>query len=253
MIIYKSTEEIGKIRKAGKILQEIFEKIAESLQPGMTTKDLDKLAHDIILARGARPSFLNYGNPPFPASICASVNEEVVHGIPSADRLLYEGDIISIDVGACLDGFHADAARTFSVGEIDSATAKLVQVTKECFFKGFEAFKEGNRISDVSAAVQNHAEAHGYGIVRELTGHGIGRDLHEDPDVPNYVLPFRGPKIREGLVIALEPMINMGTEKILLKDDGWTIVAADLKPSAHYENTIAIGVNGPEILTEDLV
>ncbi|MDD2392492.1 MAG: type I methionyl aminopeptidase [Eubacteriales bacterium] len=252
MVYLKSSEEISKIRSAGKILQEIFERIGKALKPGITTMQLNSIAEEIISARNAKASFLNYGEPPFPASICASINEEVVHGIPSEKRILKDGDIISIDAGAYLDGFHADAARTYAVGDVGKDILKLIEVTRECFFKGFEEIREGNRISDVSAAVEKHAVSHGYGVVRQLTGHGIGRNLHEDPDVPNFLLHERGPRIREGLVIAVEPMINMGSEKVYMLDDGWTIVTADYKPSAHYENTVAVTANGPQLMTEDM-
>lgn len=247
----KSSSEIEKIRRSGKILTEIFETLSHKIVPGISTKYIDRIVYGIITARGAQPSFLNYGNPPFPASICASVNEEVVHGIPSNQRILEEGDIISIDVGACLDGFHADAARTYPVGKISEEAANLIKVTKECFFKGYKEFKPNNRIRDISRSVQNHAEANGYGVVRALTGHGIGRNLHEDPNVPNYVTDVRGIKISTGLVIALEPMINAGTWDVYMKSDNWTIVTADGKLSAHYENTIAMTENGPVMLTGD--
>jgi len=252
MVYLKSSDEIKKIRNAGKILQEIFEKAGKMIVPGITTMQINNLADEVIRSRNAIPSFLNYGKPPFPASICTSVNEEVVHGIPSYKRSLKEGDIVSIDAGAFLDGYHADAARTFTVGDVSEKTLKLIKVTKECFFKGFEQLREGNRISDVSAAVEKHATENGYGIVRELTGHGIGKNLHEEPDVPNFVISGRGIRIREGLVVAVEPMINMGTAKVYIQDDGWTIVTADYKPSAHYENTVAVTSNGPELMTEEI-
>ncbi len=252
MVYLKSSDEIQKIRSAGKILQEIFEKADKMIAPGVSTMQINEMADEIIRSRNATPSFYKYGNPPFPASICTSVNEEVVHGIPSAKRSLKEGDIVSIDAGAFLNGYHADAARTFTVGDVSDKTLKLIKVTRECFFKGFEKLREGNRISDVSAAIEKHASDHGYGIVRELTGHGIGRHLHEEPDVPNFLIPGRGIRIREGLVVAVEPMINMGTAKVYMQEDGWTIVTADYKPSAHYENTVAVPPNGPELMTEDI-
>ncbi len=259
MVYLKSSDEIKKIRNAGRVLQEIFEKVGKIIAPGITTLQINELAENILSERNASASFLHYGKPPFPASICASINEEVVHGIPSHRRVLKNGDIISIDAGAFLDGFHADAARTFPVGEVNRKVMKLIEVTRECFFKGFEQLKCGNRISDISKVIEKHALDHGYGVVRELTGHGIGRDLHEEPDVPNFVyterggkIPERGMRIREGLVVAVEPMINMGTAKVYMLEDGWTIVTADYMPSAHYENTVAVTADGPVLMTEEL-
>ncbi len=252
MIYLKTKEEIQAIRAAGKILEEIFEKIAPLIVPGTTTLEINDRADEIIRSRNAVASFLHYGKPPYPGSICTSVNEEVVHGIPSAKRRLREGDIISIDLGACLNGYHADAARTFPVGEVDREVLALIDVTRECFFIGFDQYRAGSRISDVSAAIEQHAVKHGYGVVRELTGHGIGKNLHEDPDVPNFVSKERGARIQEGMVVAIEPMINLGTPRVYMLDDEWTIVTADYKPSAHYENTVAVSENGPVILTEEV-
>ena len=219
------------------------------VRPGVSTGELDEAAKEIIVKSGARPSFLGYGQPPFPGAICASVDDEIVHGIPSRQRILHEGSLISIDVGACLDGFHADAARTFAVGEIDSELTRLIRVTEECFWKALENANSGARLGDLSAAVQQHAEAHGYGVVRELTGHGIGRNLHESPDLPNFGRSGRGLRIEAGLVLAMEPMINLGTRRVLMRDDGLTIATADGRPSAHYENTFAITPAGPVVLT----
>lgn len=251
MIYLKSSEDIKAMRDSGKILQELFEKILSFIKPGVTTADINKLAEEIIRSRNAIPSFLNYGNPPFPASICTSINEEVVHGIPSSKRTLRNGDIISIDAGAYLNGFHADAARTFPVGEVKEEVLQLVKVTKECFFKGLDHVKEGNRIEDISEAIEKYALTYGYGIVKELTGHGIGRHLHEKPDVPNYVTDRRGVRIQPGLALAIEPMINLGTSRVFVEKDEWTIVTADRKPSAHYENTVVLTDNGPEMMTEE--
>lgn len=249
MLQLKSTAEIAKIAAAGKIVAEVLSELGRMVCPGISTFDLDTAAREIIIRSGAKPSFLGYGQPPFPASICTSIDDEIVHGIPSRQRILKSGTLISIDVGACLDGFHADAARTFAVGEIDDKRARLMQVTEECFWKAFAKAQSGARLGDLSFAVQQHAEANGYGVVRELTGHGIGRQLHESPDLPNYGKPGHGMRLETGLVIAMEPMINQGTRRIVMLDDGWTIVTADGKPSSHYENTFAITAEGPVILT----
>ncbi len=249
MIRYKSRNEIELIRKSGQILTKIFEEIQDKIRPGISTWEIDHIAESIIRSAGAVPSFLNYGNPPFPGSICASINEEVVHGIPRRDRILQEGDIISVDVGAILNGYHSDAARTYPVGRISTEVQQLVTVTEECFWKGLEKVRIGNRLGDVSHAIEEHALAHGYGVVRELTGHGIGKEMHEDPDVPNYGKPGRGIRIEEGLVIAIEPMINLGTRNVIMLEDEWTIVTLDGKPSSHYENTIVATAQGPIVLT----
>lgn len=250
MIYLKSSEDIKAMRRSGRILQEVFEKLESFIRPGISTKDIDRIAEETIRSRNAYPSFLKYGDPPFPASVCVSINEEVVHGIPSSKRILKQGDIVSVDVGAYLDGFHADAARTYPVGDISPEKQKLMDVTRECFFKGFEQILPGNRIGDISAAIEEHAKAHRYGIVKELTGHGIGKNLHEEPDVPNYVTSERGIRIETGLAIAIEPMINMGTHQIFIREDNWTVVTRDLKPSAHYENTVVMTPDGPEMMTE---
>jgi len=249
MVRLKTKEEIEHIRNAGRIVAQVLEAMAHLVRPGISTLDLDREAEAIIRKAGAVPSFKGYGDPPFPASICASVDAEVVHGIPQASRILKPGEIISVDVGACFEGFHADAARTFAVGEISSDKAQLVRVTEEAFWAGLEKAVIGNRLGDVSAAVQAKAESHGYGVVRELTGHGIGRRLHEDPDLPNFGHAGRGLRLEEGLVLAMEPMITLGSRHIALLEDGWTIVTTDRKPAAHYEHTFAITAEGPVILT----
>lgn len=250
MVLLKTEDEIRKMQKAGRIVALVFEALSDVIRPGVSTYEIDRIAEKVIRGEGAVPSFLHYGTPPFPGSICASINEEVVHGIPDRKRILKEGDIISVDVGAVLDGFHGDAARTYPVGIISREAADLIRVTEECFWKGFDKAVPGNRIGDVSYAVMKHAEEHGYGVVRELTGHGIGRHLHEDPDVPNYGKPGHGPRIVPGLVIAVEPMINMGTREVTLLSDEWTVATRDRLPSAHYENTIAVTENGPVITTK---
>ena len=249
MVQLKTASEIIQMAAAGRIVAEVLETLGQMVRPGVSTWELDLKAREIITRSGAIPSFLGYGQPPFPASICASIDDEVVHGIPSRHRILKEGSIISIDVGACLDGYHGDAARTFAVGQIDPKVADLIRVTEECFWQAFAKAKTGARLGDLSAAVQQHAEAHGYGVVRELTGHGIGRQMHENPDLPNYGHSGHGLRLEAGLVIAMEPMINLGTRRVVILDDGWTIVTADGKPSAHYENTLAITPDGPVILT----
>jgi len=250
MVFYKSKEEIDLMKKSGEVISILFKKLEKIIKPGITTIEIDMFASELIKKYGAKPSFLNYGKPPFPAAVCTSVNNEVVHGIPSRKRILNNGDIISIDAGAYLNGFHSDAARTFPVGEISPEAEKLIKVTKECFFIGVKELREGNRISDVSIQIERHARAHGYGIVHELTGHGIGRNLHESPDVPNFKTANNGLRIREGLVVAIEPMINLGSGNVKILDDEWTIATTDGSLSAHYENTVAVTKEGPLILTE---
>lgn len=248
-VTIKTPHEVEKMRVAGHIVRDTLELVERSAKAGMTTLELDALAEDFIRSRGAIPSFLNYEG--YPRSICASVNSEVVHGIPGKKKL-NEGDLVSIDIGAVINGFQGDAARTFFVGEAPSEeAAELVRVTRECFFKGIEHAKAGNHISDIGAAVQSHAEAHGYGVVRELVGHGIGREMHEPPEVPNFTDPRMGRGIRliKGMAIAVEPMINMGGADVYVEKNGWTVVTADGSLSAHYENTIAITDGEPDILT----
>jgi methionyl aminopeptidase len=250
MVQLKTPAEIVSMQKAGRVVALVFEAMAGMVRHGVSTYELDRIAEQVIRAEGATPSFLHYGNPPFPASICVSLNEEVVHGIPSRQRLIQNGDLVSIDVGAMLDGFHGDAARTYAVGDVSPEKAELMKVTEECFWIGFELARVGNRIGDISSAISEHAESHGYGVVRELTGHGIGRRLHESPDVPNYGRKGHGMRIEAGLVIAIEPMINLGREDIRIKEDNWTCVTKDGKPSSHYENTIAVTADGPVITTQ---
>lgn len=249
MIELLNAEEIEKMKAAGKLTAKVLAEVEKAIKPGVSTKELDQIAYDVIVGAGGRPSCLNYGDPPFPATICASVNDEVVHGIPSKNRILKEGDIITIDVVAELDGFNGDAARTFCVGEVDEDTRLLIKRTEEAFYKGLEQCKIGNRIGDISHAVQEYAESFGYGVVRVLTGHGIGREMHQDPDVPNYGKPGRGARIKEGMAFCVEPMINRGTFNVEMLDDEWTIVTADGKPSAHYENTIVMTADGPIMTT----
>ena len=247
MIILKSAKEIEKMRQVGRVAAQAMEKVLAAVRPGITTGELDRIAFDYIIGAGATPSFKGYGG--FPGSICASVNEQVVHGIPG-HRRLREGDIISIDLGACLHGFHSDMARTVGVGEIAPEVQRLIDVTKESFYRGIAQAIAGNRIYHISKAIEDYALENGVGVVKELIGHGVGQNLHEAPDVPNFVGRFKGPVLRAGMTIAVEPMLNMGTAEVFEADDGWTVSTVDGKPSAHYENTIAILPEGPcEILT----
>lgn len=246
MMNIKSDTELEYMRSAGKVVADTLAMIEKVIKPGITTAEIDKLAEEFILSQGAIPSFKGYGG--FPGSICASVNDVVIHGIPN-DTVLVEGDIISIDCGAILNGYHGDAARTFPVGNISKEAQHLIDVTKESFFKGIEKAVVGNRLTDISAAIQKYAESFGYSVVRDFVGHGIGTSMHEDPQVPNYGAAGRGPKLVHGVVLAIEPMINMGNYKVKIKPDGWTVVTSDGKLSAHYENTIAITNDGVEILT----
>lgn len=246
MIYIKSDAEIAVMEKAGRIVAETLAKIEEVVKPGITTKELDRIAEEYIVSCGARPSFKgHYG---YPATICSSINEEVVHGIPG-EKILQEGDIVSIDCGACYDGFHGDAARTFPVGKISDEAKKLIEVTRDSFFEGLKYAMVGNRIGDISHAVQTYAESNGFSVVRDYVGHGVGRKMWEEPPVPNFGKPGKGLKLVKGLVIAVEPMINEGTYAVKELSDGWTVVTHDGKISAHYENTIAILENGPKILT----
>ena len=246
MIIIKNDNEVSLMRKAGKIVGETLLLLENEIKPGITTAELDKIAEEFITKHGAKPSFKGlYG---FPSSLCISVNEQVIHGFPGA-YVLKEGDIVSVDCGACINGFHGDAARTFPVGNISKEAQRLIDVTRDSFFKGIEYAKVGNRLSDISHEIQSYVEAAGFSVVRDFVGHGIGRNVHEDPNVPNFGKSGRGPKLQEGMVLAIEPMVNAGTYKVTTLKDGWTVVTADNSLSAHYENTVAILSDGPEILT----
>lgn len=244
MIKIKSPAEIECMRKSGEILRDCLLFLGERVKAGVSTKRLDEFAYDYIIRHGAKPSFLGYGG--FPGTICASVDEVVVHGFPS-DKRLEEGQIFSLDCGLIFKGWQADAARTFPVGEISEEKQRLVDTTRESFFEAVKQFKVGNRIGDISNAVQTYCESRGYGVVRSMIGHGIGREMHEDPQVPNYGKAGHGPRLEVGMVLAIEPMINMGTWQTV--ENGWSCVTADRKPSAHYENTVALTENGAEILT----
>ena len=249
MIFIKNPEQIKKMQRAGRITGEALALAGEAVREGVTTAALDHIVRSHIEKCGARPSFLGYGG--FPGSACISINDEVIHGIPSPKRYLKEGDIVKIDVGAFIDGFHGDSACTFPVGKVSAEAQRLIDVTKEAFFKGAEAAgKEGARIGDIGAAVDAHVSAAGFSVVRKYVGHGVGRDLHEDPSVPNYGTPGRGPRISKGMVIAIEPMVNMGVSGVIEQPDGWTVVTADRKLSAHYEHTVAITDEGVLYLTK---
>jgi methionyl aminopeptidase len=248
MIHLKSMKEIETMRGASRIVAEILIELRETIREGATTADMDKIAEDLTLKKKAKPAFKGYRG--FPASLCISVNDQVVHGIPSPKRVLKSGDIVGLDFGVIYDGYYGDAAMTVAIGPIPPEVAHLVKVTEQCLYKAIEQAIPGNFISDISAAVQKLADANNFGIVREFCGHGIGRSLHEDPPVLNYVQNGKGPKIKPGLVLAIEPMINLGSDKVRVLEDGWTVITADGKPSAHFEHTIAITANGPEILTK---
>jgi methionyl aminopeptidase len=247
MIYLKTKREIELMKEACRITKGMLDICEKNIRPGISTLELDKIAEDYCRSQGAIPNFKGYGG--FPASICASIDDVIVHGIPRADIILKEGQIISIDCGAMIHGYNGDAARTFAVGKISPAKQKLIDVTKQCFFEGIKGLKVGDRIGDIGERVQKYAESFGYSVVREMVGHGIGRDMHEDPEVPNYGHKGFGPKIENGLCIAIEPMINMGRKEITIDDDGWTTRTRDGKPAAHYENTLAITNEGIEILT----
>lgn len=246
MIKIKTQNEIELLRAAGAITAGALDEISKHIKPGISTLELDKIAEKFIINKGAKPAFLRYGG--FPNSICSSIDDVVVHGIPKSDIILQEGQIIGIDVGAKYKGFYGDAARTFAVGKIDDDKAKLIKVTKECFFKAIENLKEGSRLGDIGFEVERHAQKHGFEPVHQMGGHGVGKDLHEDPFVPMYGRAGTGIKLEAGMVLAIEPMINMGTYEI--KVNGWDARTADGLPSAHYENTVLITKSGVEILTK---
>lgn len=247
MIYYKTKDEVELIRKSSLLVSETLALIAGIIKPGITTLELDKKAEEFIRDNGAKPSFLGYRG--FPNTLCISVNDMVVHGIPSKNEIK-EGDVVSVDCGVFKNGFHGDSAFTFLIGEVTLDAINLARVTKECVLKGIEMAVPGNRIGDISYAIQNYAEQyHGYGVVRELVGHGLGKSLHEEPDVPNFGIRGKGPKLQEGLVIAIEPMINLGTKNVVQENDGWTIRTKDKKISCHFEHTIAITSGPADILS----
>lgn len=246
-VTIKTAEEIKHMQEAGKRLAHVHEKLKESICPGISTKEIDRVCEELIRGCGGTPNFLHYQG--YPASVCVSVNDEVVHGIPREDRLLQEGDIVSLDTGLCYRGYHADAARTYGVGKISEEAKKLIEVTKESFFQGIEEAVAGRYLHNISNAIADYVIPYGYGIVYELVGHGIGRNLHEPPEIPNFPQRKRGIRLRAGMTLAIEPMINIGTGEVEWLDDDWTVVTADHKLSAHYENTVLITDGRPEILT----
>ena len=246
-ITIKSAREIDLMKEAGRILEIVHNELGKALHPGMSTLDIDRLGEEIIRSYGCIPSFLDYRG--YPASICVSVNEEVVHGIPDKHRILRDGDIVSLDAGVIYKGYHSDAARTHGIGAISKEAEELIRVTRECFFEGIKYAKEGNYLFDISAAIDSHAVSHGFGVVRDLCGHGIGTALHEAPEIPNYKMNRRGVKLKAGMTLAIEPMINRGTWEVDWLDDEWTVVTRDRSLSAHYENTVLITKDEPVLLT----
>lgn len=246
-IIIKSQREIDLIRESCRILSKVHKELGQFIRPGISTKDIDELGEKLIRSYGCIPNFLNYNG--YPASICVSVNEEVVHGIPRKDRILQEGDIVSLDAGLIYKGYHSDAARTYGVGQISKEAQGLIDVTKQSFFEGIRYAKAGSHLFDISNAIDDYVSQFGYGIVRDLVGHGVGTVLHEAPEIPNFRQWRRGPKLKAGMTLAIEPMINMGDWRVAWLDDDWTVVAIDGQPSAHYENTVLITDGEPEILT----
>lgn len=251
MINVKSKSELEKMRKAGIITGNALHYAGQQIKVGMSTYELDKIIHDYIVKNGAKPSFLGYGG--FPGSACISINDEVIHGIPSKKRIIHDGDIVSIDVGAYIDGFHGDSAFTFPVGNVPEETLQLLKVTNESLYKGIEQAVAGNRIGDISHAVEEHCTSYGYGIVKQYVGHGVGRDLHESPEVPNYGRAGHGPRLVAGMTIAIEPMINAVGEDVKVLSDGWTVLTRSGSPSAHFEHTVAVTPDGPVILTKPTI
>ena len=246
----KRPSEIGQMRAAGAILGEILAVLEAELRPGVSTQELDDIAERMIRDAGAVPSFLGYGsNPPFPGSICTSINDEVVHGIPSPERRLVSGDLISVDIGCILDGWHADCARTWPVGAVSAAELQLVSTTRQAMEAGISAAVPGRRIGDIGYAIESIARDHGYGVVRPFVGHGIGTSMHEDPQVPNYGRPGTGMRIEAGMCLAIEPMFTLGGDDVFVDDDGWTVRTVDGTRAAHFENTIAVTEGGPQVLT----
>ncbi len=246
MIRLKNEEDIKRIRESCKMLAEVYEELIKSIDEGIKTIEIDKICYDLITKRGGKPAFLNYSG--FPASICISINDEVIHGIPS-ERKIKDGDLVSLDLGINLKGYFSDSARTLAIGNVSPEKIKLMNVTSKALEAGIKACRHGNRIKDISSAVFKVADANNYGVVREFCGHGVGFELHESPQIPNYVHPGPNPRIRKGMVVAIEPMINLGTEKIEILDDDWTVVTADSKVSAHFEHTVAVFEDHTEILT----
>ncbi|MBQ2826846.1 MAG: type I methionyl aminopeptidase [Clostridia bacterium] len=248
MIVLKNTDQLAYMREAGKITGEALSLAGEAVRPGISTYELDTMIRKCIEKHGAKPSFLGYGG--FPGSACISINDQVIHGIPSKKAILKDSDIVKIDVGAFYRGYHGDSARTFPVGEISEEAKRLIEVTKESFYRGVAQIGEGARIGDIGSAIDSYVRENGYSVVRKYIGHGVGRELHEDPEVPNFGTPGRGPRLCAGMVIAIEPMVNVGTHEVKELSDGWTVITADGKLSAHYEHTVAVTSNGAVLLTE---
>lgn len=246
MIILKTKREIEIMRKAGRLVAQSHELVRKYIKPGVTTQELDRIVEDFIISHNAIPTFKGYNG--FPCSICASVNEEVVHGIPG-NRKLKDGDIVSVDIGATFEGYVGDSAKTFFVGAVDDEKRRLVEATRQSFYEGIKFAKQSFRLSDISHAVQQYAEGEGFSVVRDYVGHGVGKKMHESPQIPNFGKPGKGPRLQEGMVLAIEPMINAGTYNVKVLDNDWTVVTADGKPSAHYEHTVAITDGEPELLT----
>ena len=246
-VTIKSPREIELMRKAGEILAQVHEELHAAVHPGMSTLDIDKLGERLIRSHGCIPSFKNYNG--YPASICVSVNDEIVHGIPNKHRILKDGDIVSLDAGTIYKGYHSDAARTWAVGNVSPEAQKLMDVTKQCFYEGIKFAKAGNHLNDISTAIQAYAEKFGYGVVRELVGHGIGTHLHEDPEVPNFATKKKGILLQPGMTLAIEPMINAVGEDVKVLPDGWTVLTKSGSLSAHFEHSVAITSEGPVILT----
>jgi methionyl aminopeptidase len=247
--VRRNAEELAKMRRAGRVVAEMHEKTREAIRPGVTTGELDRIARDVLDRRGARSNFLNYGHPPFPAVICASPNDMIVHGIPSDEVVLEEGDIISIDCGAIIEGYHGDAAYTAGVGAISAEAEKLLEVTERSLWAGIAVMRDGNRLHDIGREVQLVAEGAGFSVVKEYVGHAIGTKMHEEPQVPNYWPGSAGPKLRTGMAFAVEPMVNAGGAATMLLEDGWSVVTADGSLSAHFEHTIVVTDDGPEVYT----
>jgi methionyl aminopeptidase len=246
-VTLKSAEEISLMREAGRILASVHQELAHTIRPGMSTLDIDRLGEEMIRSYGCEPSFKNYCG--YPASICVSVNDEVVHGIPNRTRILKEGDIVSLDAGVIYQGYHSDAARTVAVGEISKPARQLIDRTRQSFFEGMKVARAGRHLHDISRAIGSYAKSFGYGVVEDLCGHGIGKNLHEEPEIPNFRQWRRGIKLRPGMTLAVEPMVNIGTKDVLWLEDEWTVITADQSLSAHYENTILITEGKPEILS----
>lgn len=246
-IIVKTSEEIEVMWQANRIVADVLEMLQKEMRPGLTTRQMDRWAHEYCRDQGAEPAFLGYRG--FPAALCVSINEQIVHGIPSKKVKVREGDIVSVDFGAIYNGFYGDSAVTIPVGKLSARNRRLLQVTREALERGIEQVKVGNRVSDVSAAIQNHAESNGFSVVRQFVGHGIGASLHEAPEVPNYTQNQPSPRIMEGMVLAIEPMINVGTAEVKVLKDGWTVITADKKPSAHFEHSVAATAAGPLVLS----